>query len=140
MIVQPTEREEIAGRTQAGNLSDSDSCNIGLMAKLLPLMNIGQMHFNGRQTDRRNGISNSGAGMGIGGWVNDDPIISRPSLLNPGDQFTFAIRLAQIHLDPQLLRQLRDGCVQGLERLGPVDRRLPGPEEIEIWAVQDSYS
>jgi hypothetical protein len=88
MVVQPTECEEIAGGTQAGNLSDSDSRDIGPMAKFFPLMNIGEMHLNGRQADRRNGVPDCDAGVGVAGRVNDDPIVSRPSLLNPGDQFT----------------------------------------------------
>jgi hypothetical protein len=61
------------------------------MAKFFPLMNVGQMHLNRRQADRRNGIPDCDAGVGIGGRVNNDPIVSRPSLLNPGDQFTLAI-------------------------------------------------
>ena len=91
MVVQPTECEEIAGRTQPGNLPNSDSCDIGLMAKFFPLMNIGQMHFNRWQTYRRNSIPNRDAGVGIGGRVNDDPIVFCPSLLNPGDELTLTI-------------------------------------------------
>lgn len=91
MIVQPTECEEIAGRAQAGNLSDSDSCDIGPMAKFFPLMNIGQMHFNRWQTDRRNSITDCDTGVGKGSRVNDDPIVFRPSLLNPGDELTLTI-------------------------------------------------
>ena len=91
MVVQPTECEEIAGWTQAGNLPDSDSRNIGPMAKFFPLMNIGQMHLNRRQAGRRNGVTDCDAGVGIGSRVNDDPVVSRPSLLNPSDQFTLAI-------------------------------------------------
>jgi len=91
MVVQPTECKEITGRTQPGNLPDRDSRHKGPMAKFFPLMNIGQMHFNGRQTYRRNGIPDRDAGVGIRGRVNDNPIISRPSLLNPGDEFTLAI-------------------------------------------------
>ena len=91
MVVQPTECEEIAGRTQAGNLSDNDSRDMGPMAKFFPLMDIGQMHLNRRQADRRNGVPDCDAGVGISGRVNDDPVVFRPSLLNPGDQFTLAI-------------------------------------------------
>ena len=91
MVVQPTECEEIAGWAQTGNLPDCDSRDIGPMAKFFPLMNIGQMHLNRRQADRRNGVPDCDAGVGIGGRVNDDPIVSRPSLLNPCDQFALAI-------------------------------------------------
>src|SRR5215470_15612507 len=109
MVVQTTEREEITGWTQAGNLPYCDSRDIGPVAKLFPLMNVGQMHFNGRETDRCNGVSDCDAGMRIGSWVDDNPVVSCPSLLNPGDEFTFAIRLAQIYLYGQLLCQLNDG-------------------------------
>ena len=61
------------------------------MAKFFPLMNIGQMHFNRRQTDCRDGVPDRDAGVGIGGRVDDDPVVSRPSLLDPGDQFTFSL-------------------------------------------------
>ena len=91
MVVQPTECEEIAGRTKAGNLPDRDSRDMGSMAKFFPLMDIGKMHLNRRQTDRRNGVPDCDAGVGIGGRVNDDSVVFRPSLLNPGDQFTLAI-------------------------------------------------
>ena len=75
MVVQSTEREEIAGRTQAANLSDGDSCDVGTMAKLFPLMDIGQMHLNCRQANRRNSVPDGNAGMGIGGRVNDNPVV-----------------------------------------------------------------
>lgn len=140
MVVQPTECEEIARWTKAGNLPDSNSRNIGPVAKFFPLMNIGQMHLNRRQANRRNGVPDCDTGVGIGGRVNDDPIVFRPSLLNPGDQFALAIRLAEVHFHCQLLRQLRDGRVQGIEGQGAVNRLFPGPEEIQIRAVQDSYS
>ena len=91
MVVQPTECEEVADRTQAGDLSDSDPRDIGPMAKFFPLMDIGQMHLYRRQADRREGIPDCDAGMGIGSRVNDDSVVSRPSLLNPGNQFTLAI-------------------------------------------------
>ena len=43
------------------------------------------------------------------------PSIFRPSLLNPGHQLPFTIRLAEIHLHSQLICQLRDGGVYGIE-------------------------
>ena len=54
-------------------------------------MNIGQMHFYGRQADRRNSIPDCNARVGIGGRVDDDPVVSRASLLNPVDQVPLAI-------------------------------------------------
>ena len=48
MVVQPTECEEVADRTQAGDLPDSDSRDMGPMAKFFPLMDIGQMYLNRR--------------------------------------------------------------------------------------------
>ena len=68
------------------------------MAKLFTLMNIGQMDLNCWQSNCRNSIPNCNAGVRIGGRVNDDPVVFGPSLLDPGDQFTLAIRLAQVHL------------------------------------------
>ena len=91
MVMQPTECKEIPGRTQAGDLSKSDSCNIRPMAEFFPLMNIGQMHLNCRQADRRNGIPDRDAGVGVGSWVNDNSVVSRSSLLNPGNELTLAI-------------------------------------------------
>ena len=91
MIVQPTECEQIAGWAQAANLSDGDSRNVGPMAKFFPLMDIGQVHLNRREAGRRNGIADGDASVGIGGGVNDDPIVFRPGFLDPGDQFTLAI-------------------------------------------------
>ena len=79
MVVQPTECEEIAGRTQAGNLPDRDSRDMGPMAKFFPLMDIGQMHLNRRQADCRNGVADGDAGVGIGGRVNDCLLYTSPS-------------------------------------------------------------
>jgi len=106
--MQPTECEEIPGWSQAGDLSKSDSRNIRLMAEFLPLVNIGQMYFNCRQADPRDSIPDRDAGVGIGSRVNDNSVVFCPSLLNPGNQLTLAIGLAQIYLHSQLLRQLRD--------------------------------
>ncbi len=76
MLVQAAQCEQIAGRTQTRNLSHRDSGHMRMMAKFFPLVNIRQMHFNGGQADRRNGIPDCDAGMGIGGRINDDPVVS----------------------------------------------------------------
>jgi hypothetical protein len=91
MVVQPTECEQIAGRAQAANLSNGDSRDVGPMAKFFPLMDIRQMHLNRRQANCSNGVADGDAGVGLGGRVNDDPIVFRPGLLDPGDQFTLTI-------------------------------------------------
>jgi len=91
MVMQPTECEEISGWTKAGDLPKSDSGNVGPMAEFFPLMDIGQMHLNCRQTDCCDGIPDGDAGMGIGGWVNDNSVVSRPGLLNPGNQLALAV-------------------------------------------------
>ena len=109
MVLQPTKCEEITHRTQAGNLPKGDSCDIGPMAKLFPLMNIGQMHFNRWQADRRNRIPDRNARMSIGGRVDDNSVVSCPRLLNPGDQLSLVIRLAYIYLYGQLFCQLCNG-------------------------------
>jgi len=92
--MQPTECEEISGRTQAGDLSKSDSGDVGPMAEFFSLMDIGEVHLNCRQVNGRDGISDCNTGVGIGGWVNDNAVVSPPSLLNPGNQLALAIRLA----------------------------------------------
>jgi hypothetical protein len=91
MVMEPTEREEISGWAQAGDLPKSDSCNKRLMTEFFPLMDIGKMHFHCRQTDSRDSITDCDARVGISGRVNNYSVVSRPSFLDPGNQLPLAI-------------------------------------------------
>jgi len=105
------------------------------MAKWFALMDIRQMDLDRRQPDGGNGIAYGDAGVGIGGWIDDHAVVSAPGFLNPTDQLAFAVRLPDIDFHRQFLRQLGQGRVDPVQRLGTIDGLLPGAEEVQIGPV-----
>lgn len=115
MLMQPAQREPVTGRSQSGDLRQGHAGDMRMVAKRLPLMDVRQMHFNGGQSYGRNGIANRDARMGVGGRIDDDPLIATAALLNPIDQFPFAVGLMNIHFHRQFLGQAGQGSVYAVE-------------------------
>src|SRR5262249_40895056 len=57
--------------------------------------------------------------------------------LNRVDQLPFTVVLGELQLDPDLLRHRAQRAFDVVERLASVQRRLTGPEQIQIRAVDD---
>ena len=66
------------------------------MPEFLPGVDVRQVDFDGRNADSRDGVPQGDAGVGVGGGVQDDDIELPLGLLNPANQFTLQIGLAEL--------------------------------------------
>lgn len=107
--------------------------------EFLPPVDIGQVHLDCREIDRGQRVANCYAGMGIGGRIDDNAIIAASCFLNPGHQFPFEIRLSDIQVHSQILAEGCQGRVNRVERGRSINGLFPGPQQIEIWTVQDQH-
>ena len=57
-------------------------------------------------------------------------------LVQPVDQMAFVVGLADLDLDPELPRPVLEPAGNLVERVGAVDFRLAGAEQVEVGAVQ----
>ncbi len=103
-------------------------------------MNIRQVNFDCRNADSRNRVAHGETRVGIGRRVDDNPVIAAAGLLNPGHQFSFMIRLADIQSRPQLVAELRQSRIDGIELGRPIDGLLTASQKVEIGAMQDQHS
>src|SRR5919112_2029917 len=74
-----------------------------MFSKIFSLIDIGNMNFDGGDTGSDKCIAHSDTGMGVGCRIDYNSAEVSWSLLNPVNQFTFIIRLTNLHGDSQLL-------------------------------------
>ena len=115
MIMQPAQGEQIARGTKSGDLAERNSGDMRMVAERFPLMDVRQMHLDRRQSHSGQGVADRNTRMGIGGGVDDDAPISGFAVLDPADEFAFAVRLPNVHLDAKVFRQPAQGRVNAIE-------------------------
>lgn len=117
---------------KARYLANGDVGEVGMPTKRLATVDIRQVHFNGRNSDGENSVSDGNAGMRVSGRIDDQNIGPRSLVLDKIDQFSFVIGLKTLDLKSRLA-----GCMLQL----PVDLRqgrvtihmlFPPAQEIEI--------
>ena len=101
--IHQLQRRKIAPFAKAADLSLAHGSNHGGVAKFLSLMNVGQMHLHRRQADRRNGVPDGIAVMGVGSGINHDSVLGAVGLMDPVDQRSLMVGLKNFKLNPQLL-------------------------------------
>jgi len=107
-----------------------------LVPEFLPGMDVGQMDFDGGNGHGGNGIAQGDAGMGVGGGIQNDDIEVTFGRLDPGDQFTFEIRLAKIHGHVQLGGAGTDRSLDAGQGVAAVNRGFALAEQIQVWPVE----
>ena len=130
--MQAPEREQIPGWSEAGNLPERDTCDVGMVTKRLSLVDVREMYLDGGQPNRCNGIADRDARMCIGGRVDNNPVESASGFLNPCHQFAFAVGLPDVDRHRQLLGQFRQRGIENIQRGRPIDGLFPRAEEIEV--------
>ena len=65
------------------------------------------MDLNDGDVDRRQGIPDRNAGMGIGGWIDDNALAAGSGFLNPGDELALLVLLADIKGYSKVLTKLQ---------------------------------
>ncbi len=86
-----------------------------MMTEWFPLVDVRQMNLNGGQAHCRNSVPNRDTGMGVGGRIDDNPLIAASTLLDPVDEFPFAIGLSNVDFHGQILGELDHGRVNAVQ-------------------------
>ncbi len=136
MVGEATHRQKVAVWAESGDLRQGDTRNKGFVAKLLALMNVGEVYFDSRKRDGGDRITDSDARMRIPGRINNDPVEPSLCFLYPRHQLAFKIRLANRHADPMFFGESCQSRVHFRKGSGPVDRFLSGPQEVQIGTVE----
>ena len=95
------------------------------------------MHFDGRQSDRHDGIAQDDTGVRVAGGVEDDGVRPVVAGLNRLHQLALVVRLGEpkLHLEPiGFLGQQPLDVAQGVTA---VDVRLADAQQVEIGPVYD---
>ena len=107
-----------------------------MMSKFFTGVNIRQMDLDGRNTNARNGVSKSDAGMGIGSGVDHNDLKITFGLLNPGHEVAFQVGLTKFDLDPSFTPMASDLAFNVGEGGAAIDFRLALAKQIQIRPVQ----
>ena len=96
MVRGGVQSKKIAVAAEAGNDPPGGAGNIGIVAELLALINIGQVHLDHRDAAGLQGIEDGYRRMGVAAGIENDGVEVPAALLNPVDQITFAVALAAV--------------------------------------------
>ena len=131
------QRQQVALGAEAADDARGDLRDIGLVAKRLSPVNVGQMHLNDRQLGERQRIEEGDRGMAVGGRIDDDAGLGAAGFLDPGNQFTLDIRLAEIDGKSQRLALGGAGLADISQGVAPIHLGLAYPQHVEIGPVED---
>src|SRR5882762_4494904 len=122
---------------QAGDDPDCDVREIGMPAKRLAGVRVGQVHFDEGHTGAEDGVAQRDAGVRERARIDDH---ERHALgagpMDALDQLVFGVTLERDQLVPELAGNRRRALLDRLERVGAVQGRFPRAEQIEVRAVQ----
>ena len=76
--------------------------------------------------------------MGISAGIDDQPLGPTARLLNPGHKVALMIALAEFHLKAQPEGMGPAQILDIAQRLVPVQLGLPGPQHVEVGAVENA--
>ena len=110
---------------------------VGVVAKGLPLVHVGEVHLDKGDGHSGKGVAQGDAGVGKGGRIDDDPVDALlPRLMYPLDELELGIALHVFQTMARLLRpgmQARDYGGQGI---GTIVAGFPSPEQVQVGAVE----
>ena len=106
------------------------------MAEFFAGMDIGKMDFHDRQLGGGDGIAQRHAGVRIAGGIDHHHIGLPHSILNPRHQRAFVVALAKLNFSAAL-GLFAHGAFDVGQSGGAVNLRLPLPQQIEVWAVEE---
>ena len=139
MIVNSFQKEAdgqlIALQPQAHDEPLADGRKIGMVAERLPLVNIGDMHFDDGRANGGNSVGNGNGGMGIGARVENDAIVRKAHFVQLIDDLTLGVALKVMQDDMRIiLLQLEEIL---LKALSSIDVWFPLTEQIQVGPVDD---
>ena len=93
------EAKQIAIGSKPHDLPDSDLGEVGMLAKTFATSQVGEMHFDGGNSHRGDGIAQRYTRVGICAGVDDQRVDTPHSLLYGLDEASFMIGLQDFELD-----------------------------------------
>jgi hypothetical protein len=117
------------------NLSLANGGDQRMVTEFFPRVDVGEVDFDGRNTDRRDGIAEGDAGMSVGGCVQDDDVKLTFGLLNPSDEFALAIGLAEVDCGVQGVGATADPSFDVGEGSLAINGGFAMAEEVEVRSV-----
>jgi len=127
--------EPVTFKSKATDDAATRGREVRVMAELLALMYVGDMHFDDRTFQRTDTVVEGYAGVSVRPGIEYDSIISESHLLHLIDEFSLNITLIVVYLILRIAVAQLWQIV--LERRRAVDARLSPSEEIEVWTVDN---
>lgn len=100
-------------------------------------MNIGQVDFNGRNADRSNCVTEGDARVRIGRRIEDNDIEFTLGMLDPFDQLTLEVGLAEINGRAEHFRPFSHFCLNLRQSRPAVHARFALAQQIQIGTVKE---
>src|SRR3954449_9924663 len=96
---QPLNGKRITLDAKAANDCLRAFRDVGVVAEFLALMNVGDVHFDGRDGSREDSIEDRNRSRGVACGIDDDPgNLLRLRLVKPVDDFALAVGLTEVDL------------------------------------------
>src|SRR5262249_22719646 len=99
--------------------------------------NVRDMHLDERPLESLQRVEHGDRRERIAGRIEDDGVRLRARGLDQVDQFAFMIGLMEVQRGAEKFREIPAAGLDGGKCGRAIDMRLPDPEEIEIWTIED---
>ena len=133
-----SERQPVAIGTQSTDHADGECGKKTVVPKCFALMDIGQMNFDERDGDSRQGIAHRHAGVGVGGRVDDDEAaVGARRRLNPVNQGTFVVALEAFERVPRIGSHCHKIGVDLRQSLRAVNGGFAAAQQVEVGPVKN---
>jgi hypothetical protein len=124
--------KDVAISPKAHDLTDGHAGEVGMLPKSFAASQIGEMHFDGRNLDGGDGISQRHTGVGIGTGIDDQRIDAPHRPLNGIDKASFMVGLQDFELDMVLSSKLLQAMVDVLKGDNPIHLGFSAAEQVQV--------
>src|SRR5215469_2595647 len=95
------------------------------------------MYLDDRQLCRGERVEDGDRGVSIGAGIQDDAVGILPRLLDPVDELSLMVRLAEIDAEPERLAAFDAGLLDFGQGLVAIDGGLAQPQHVEVGSVEN---
>jgi hypothetical protein len=128
--------QNVAHRSKTKDKPPAHWGKYGLMPELFASVNVGKMDFNRGYSDRRDGITQGHAGVGIGGGVQNDGVSIPFRLLNPGYQLSFKVGLSKVDVCSGSVGAFPDPFLDVSEGIPAIHVWFARAQQIQVRPIQ----
>ena len=111
--------------------------DVGMMSEGFTLENIGQVNLYDRAGALQQRIHDGDRGVGIGRRIDNDTQRIAPGLLDPSDDFTLVVALAEIQGETELCGTFPARRLDFGQGLAAVNLWFTAPQHVQIRPVED---